>query len=97
MAKFELKPRPRKRSENPVYMSDSHTEYFLKKSDDGMWRIVMHGGGFTPKPLKGKYTSKQVAEKALISWLIRHNKFGEAIYPGCARKQPNSTAPTSRV
>lgn len=96
MAKFDLVPRPRKRSENPVFMSDSHTEYLLKKTDDGMWKIIMYGGGFTPRPLRGKYTRRQAAEKALISWLSRHNKFGEAIYPGCARKQQNSTVPTSR-
>jgi hypothetical protein len=51
----------------------------------------MYKGGFTPKPLKGQFTRYDLAEKTLIAWLKKTDKFREAIYPGCVRKQQNST------
>lgn len=89
--KITLVPPPLRCSDNPKYMSSRHVEYKIVKTERGFWKIVMYKGGFTPKPLKGQFTRYDLAEKILIAWLKKTDKFREAIYPGCVRKQQNST------
>lgn len=87
--KITLTPKPERRSDNPTYMSSRHVEYLIVKDEAGFWKVVMYKGGFTPKPLRGRFTQFSLAEKALISWLKRTDKFREAIYPGCAQSRRN--------
>lgn len=95
--KITLTPKTPRCSDNPKYMSSRHVEYKIIKTEVGFWKIVMYQGGFTPKPLRGQYTRFDLAEKVLISWLKKTDKFREAIYPGCVRKPPNSTGRSSKV
>jgi hypothetical protein len=90
--KFGLTPRKPRRSKAPTYMNAAQVEYTIVKTESGMWKVVMYHGGYTPKPLRGMFTQRGLAEKALIAWLKRRDKFREAIYPGCPEvRLPNST------
>jgi hypothetical protein len=90
--KFELVPKKGRHSDNPVYMNAAKIEYTIVKTESGMWKIVMYKGGYTPKHLRGMFTQRTLAEKALVAWIKRRDKFREAIYPGCPEVKPqNST------
>jgi hypothetical protein len=95
--KVTLVPPEPRCSDNPKFMSSRHVEYKVVKTELGFWKIVMYKGGFTPKPLKGHFTRYDLAEKVLIAWLKKTDKFREAIYPGCVRKQQNSTGRSSKA
>jgi hypothetical protein len=41
----------------------------------------MKKGGATPRICDGLYTSKQMAEKALVSYIQKNDKLGFAVYP----------------
>ena len=90
--KFGLTPKKPRRSSNPTYMNAAQVEYTIEKTESGMWKVVMYHGGYTPKALRGMYTQRSLAEKALIAWLKRRDKFREAVYPGCPEvRRQNST------
>lgn len=94
--KISLVPKPERRTDNPKYMTSSHVEYIITKTPTGMWKIVMYKGGFTPKPLKGTFTQFSIAEKTLVAWLKKNDKFREAIYPGCEPKRLSYIARSSK-
>lgn len=94
--KKSLVPKPERRTDTPKYMTSSHVEYLIVKTESGMWKIVMYKGGFTPKPLRGMFTHHSLAEKTLISWLKKNDKFREAIYPGCEPKRLSYIARSSK-
>lgn len=90
--KFGLTPKKSRHSDSPVYMNAAKVEYTIVKTESGMWKVVMYKGGYTPKHLRGMFTQRSLAEKALIAWLKRRDKFREAIYPGCPEvRRQNST------
>jgi hypothetical protein len=70
-------------------MSSRGVEYKIVRNEAGFWKIVMYKGGFTPRPLRGLFTQHSLAEKHLIAWLKKTDKFREAIYPGCEAKRRN--------
>lgn len=63
------------------YVSHRGKEFFIDTLTNGLHRIRMTSGGVAPKICKDRYTSYNVAEKALIAYLRSRDRIGYAIYP----------------
>ena len=100
LRKTQHKKKPRKRvltlkkrkhTDNPVYMSGTYTEYFIKMYDQGFFTIHAYRTQI-PAALKGKWTNFRAAEAVLIKWLIKTDKLQQSRYPGCPeRRETNYT------
>lgn len=91
-SKPRLKLTKRNHTDNPVYLSGSLREYFIKTNSSGYYIIKAYKGGPVAKKIEGQYTSFNQAEKALIAFLETTDKTGLSRYPGCPeRRQTNYT------
>ena len=63
------------------YVSGSLQEYSIERDISGRYRIAQYKGGVVHKSLQGQFISFMDCERTLISYLIRKDKFGRAIYP----------------
>ena len=87
-----LKLKKKNHSKNPVYLSGSLREYYIKLNSIGQYYISAYQGGAIPKKLQGAYSSFRDAEIRLIQFLEETDKTGLSRYPGCPeRRQTNYT------
>lgn len=64
------------------YVSMGLQEFFLEH-DGSLWRIKRYKRGRLAPECQGGWMSIVEAERTLIAYLRRTDKFGLAIYPGC--------------
>lgn len=79
--KVRLTPPEFKRSDNPEYVASGGKEYVIKKEDCMFYISPWSGGELSPE-LSGMFTSWKGAQTALISYLRRTDRLGNAIWPG---------------
>src|SRR5258705_11502091 len=64
------------------YISNRDKEFKIKRHSNGLYSIVMVGGGIAPKICESLYTGHQQAEEKLVLYLIEGDRMGYAKYPG---------------
>jgi len=66
-----------------TYVSGRLREYTIQDAKPYGYKIVPFGGGKLADEISGTFMNFRTAEKALIAYLRRTDKWGRAIYPGC--------------
>ena len=74
------------------YISNRDKEFRIQRLGNGLYQIVMSGGGVAPKICESLYTSHQEAEKVLVTYLIKGDRLGYAQYPGKDGKSKDKQA-----
>jgi hypothetical protein len=67
---------------NEKYVSEKGTEYTIEPTAGGLWTIVSHGGGPSPRICDGSYTSHLRARSELQAYLESTDRLGFAEYTG---------------
>lgn len=70
---------------NPTYLADNFFEYIIKFEEGRGYYIHKYNGGGRDSSLQGHFRTHSLAEKQLISFLMKTDKTGMARWPGKQR------------
>ena len=76
------------------YVDAHRREYYIKESGV-FFKVIKFKGGTLPKEMSGQFMTRRDAEKALVGYLRRTDKFGKARYPGWQEQQRTNSTGTS--
>lgn len=69
------------RGDADKFVSNRDKEFRIELQENGLYKIIMVGGGKAPRICDGLYTAYHLAERDLSIYLAKGDRLGRAEYP----------------
>jgi len=77
--KVKLTPPEHPRTEHPKFIDWNGREFYIKMEDSGIYLIKSPEVGNLPTELCGLFTSKTLAEDAIVYYFMNNDKTGKSV------------------